>query len=146
MLTCIDTSEEKRRVAGGEIPLGTVAETVAGSHGFPLSTGGIGNASAGSSTVNVSRAYFRVKGREKYGCGVELRVIRVKSEPEDEEHALQLTDNAPKTERSRTLGAEDEDVDPDSLPLQVNLDILSDEDWDVLLCEIPARPVVKLQL
>jgi hypothetical protein len=61
----------------------------------------------------------------------------VKKEPEDKEDALELTDNAPKAERGRTLGLEDEDVDPDSLPLQVNLDMLGHDDWKVLLREMP---------
>ena len=137
LLMCQDidvatSAEDARdRQARNEVPLGTIAERVAASHGVPLSTGGIGNAAIDNSKSIVNRMYFEAAGKGKKVFALELRIISMK------EGRLKMTDKTPKAPANRQLGDGDgdggEEVDPDDLIVKD----LDEQDWNELLEDQP---------
>ena len=120
--------ETKDREAKGEVPLGTIAEYVSASQGFPISIGGAGDVSSKVSKSFVNRTYFEAEGHGKRIFGLELKMISSKK------GKLALTDNTPNSDRQ--LGQDDE-VDPDDLEMRD----IQPEEWDELLQdEGPQKP------
>lgn len=118
-------AEEQAIRAGGGIPLGTIGQAVAASHGVILPTGGTGDVKGQFDRTGTSQRYFTATGKGVKVFALELKMISSKK------GNLQLTDKAPNLPASHHLGAdEDEDeVDPESLELKE----IDDAVWEEIL-------------
>ncbi|EHY56355.1 hypothetical protein ABEF92_007001 [Exophiala dermatitidis] len=131
MLLCQDVtvarSEEDARTteAGGGIPLGTVAQTMAAAHGVGLATQGVEDVSGQVSCQDANRAYFAASGQGTKIFALDLRLTT------SQKGNLKLTDRSPRAPSDRRLGPDDDEdeVDPESL----SLGELDDADWASIL-------------
>ncbi|KZZ92017.1 hypothetical protein BBO_09559 [Beauveria brongniartii RCEF 3172] len=133
ILLCQDVSvaiskeEETKFEAGGQLPLGTVAEAVTASRGAPIQLKGAGNVVGGASTTTAGKKYFGIKGKEIQIFGLELRIISLR------DGALSLSDDTPKARLKLMARSVLSGFQPSDLELRK----LGREDWDVLLKDEP---------
>lgn len=112
----------------GEFQLGTIIQTVAAAHGAVVPTGGACNVTAAAASKTANHHYFAIEGQGKYVFALELKIVSLKKgKPVP-------TDKQPKSEPSRQLGSDDEDVvEPEDLVMKDRP--IKENEWEMLLQE-----------
>ncbi|KAI8635325.1 hypothetical protein F5Y19DRAFT_482561 [Xylariaceae sp. FL1651] len=116
-----DSEEEvKQRRRNFETPIGVV-EAVGASLGLPISAGGLGKVSGGTSADKVRKSYFAVTGSEERIFALQLKRITLK------QGKLSLGDKGPSVKANRRLGEEK--------PEEFVLEDIAPEDWAAIVEE-----------